>query len=121
VKARITLTVWSPERLEQLLQRRVGRGVGVAPVGHRQLADLLDQLVGGLALLLADHSPRMRPSRRMSSISGRSLSAFLAVAVMGGGGGRARRLRYSRRKPHGSAMPALDIEANWHDEHALWL
>ncbi|EWS62568.1 hypothetical protein Y695_04204 [Hydrogenophaga sp. T4] len=41
--------------LEQFFQRLVGGLVGVAAEGHRELADLLDQVVGGLAFLLPDH------------------------------------------------------------------
>jgi succinyl-CoA synthetase alpha subunit len=43
------------QALEQLLQRLVGRLVGVAAERHRELADLLDQVVRSLAFLLADH------------------------------------------------------------------
>jgi len=41
--------------LQQGLELTVGGLVGVAPEGHRQLADLLDQLEGLRAFLLADH------------------------------------------------------------------
>ncbi|MCY1536722.1 hypothetical protein D9M68_721910 [compost metagenome] len=43
------------QALEQVLQRAVGGVVGVAPERHRQGADLLDQRVGFVALLLPDH------------------------------------------------------------------
>ncbi|MNV49508.1 hypothetical protein D3C71_1414660 [compost metagenome] len=43
------------QRLEQLLERAVGLLVGVAAEGHRELAHLLDQFVGGHALLVPDH------------------------------------------------------------------
>ena len=43
------------QALEQVLQCAVGTVVGVAPEGHRERADLLDQVVGRIALLLADY------------------------------------------------------------------
>jgi hypothetical protein len=43
------------EALEQVLQRAVGRLVGIAPEGHRERADLLDQRKALLAFLLPDH------------------------------------------------------------------
>ena len=42
------------QRLEQLLERLVGLVVGIAAEGHRELADVLDQLEGVHAFLLAD-------------------------------------------------------------------
>ena len=41
--------------LEQLLERAVGLLIGVAAEGHRELAHLLDQLVGLHPLLFTDH------------------------------------------------------------------
>jgi succinyl-CoA synthetase alpha subunit len=43
------------EAFEQFIKRLVGVLVGVAAKGYRQLAHLLDQLVGGDAILLANH------------------------------------------------------------------
>ena len=43
------------QAFEQLFKRLVGFLVGVAAKGHRELAYLLDQFVGGHAFLLANH------------------------------------------------------------------
>ena len=59
------------EVLEQLSERLVGLVVGVAAERHRQRADLLDQVRMPRTSCSRITSPRMRPSRRMSSIRGR--------------------------------------------------
>jgi hypothetical protein len=40
--------------LQQPVEHAAGAGVGLQPVGHRQLPHPFDQLEGGLAFLLAD-------------------------------------------------------------------
>jgi hypothetical protein len=62
------------QALEQLLERRSASWSAWRRKGDRQLADLLDQLEGVHAVLVADHVTQDAPSRRMSSTSGRSLS-----------------------------------------------
>jgi hypothetical protein len=49
--------------LQQPVQRAAGAGVALEPVGHRQLADALDQLEGGRALLFADHVAEDAPEQ----------------------------------------------------------
>ena len=44
----------SPHLPRIMVEHAAGAGVGLQPVGHRQLADALDELEGGRALLLAD-------------------------------------------------------------------
>ncbi len=43
------------QALEQVLERAVGRMVGITPESHRQGADLFDQRIGLVALLFPDH------------------------------------------------------------------
>ena len=43
------------ERFQQFVERLVGHRVGMAAKGDRELADLLDQGISGLAFLFADH------------------------------------------------------------------
>ena len=43
------------QTFEQFFQGLVGLGVGIAPETHREFAHLLDQLIGRLAFLFADH------------------------------------------------------------------
>ena len=43
------------QAFEQFFQALVGVGVGVTPESHREFAHLLDQLIGRLTFLFADH------------------------------------------------------------------
>ena len=75
--------------LQQPVERAAGLCVALEPVGHRQLADALDQLEGRRALLLADHvaedaaeQPNVLDHRAVDVVS------VGARAGLGGHGGR---------------------------------
>ena len=71
------------QAFEQLLELAVGLVIGIAPEGHRELADLLDQLVGFGALLRTDHIPQNAP-QQANVLDQRSFGVF--AGWLGGGG-----------------------------------
>jgi hypothetical protein len=84
------------QALEQLLERLVGRFVGIAPEGHRKLAHLLDQLVGRPAFLLANHIAQNAPQQPyvldqrqiLVGLACRLVAMFVCMCGALGAGGR---------------------------------
>jgi hypothetical protein len=73
------------QSLEQVLERAVGRMVGIAAEGYRERADLLDQRIAVLALLLADHVAE--DAAEQADVLDQRLFVAVAAPRRGSGGG----------------------------------
>ena len=72
------------ERGQQFLERPVGARVGVAAIRHRQLAHLLDRVVGAGALLLANHVTQDAPEQANVQGQREFLVGFAGAGCHGG-------------------------------------